>query len=151
MKLNSEERIPTHTVVWAGGVKPSNIISSLNCEHDRSGKIITDENLKVNGYKNIFALGDCAFVVDPNTGKPYPPTAQHALREARIVSNNIIHEINSKKNDKKEELVFNYKTKGMMALIGKRNGVGFVFGYKIQGFIGWILWRLYYWGKSSNY
>jgi NADH dehydrogenase len=48
---------------------------------------------------------------------------------------------------KKEELVFNYKTKGIMALIGKRNGVGIVFGRKIQGFIGWIFWRLYYLGN----
>jgi NADH dehydrogenase len=145
-----EEKIPSYTVVWAGGVKPNNIIRGLNCEHDKSGKIITNENLKVNGYKHIFALGDCAFVTDPNTGKPYPPTAQHALREATIVSNNIINEIHAitkKKMKKEEELVFNYKTKGMMALIGKRNGVGIVFGRKIHGFIGWILWRLYYLGN----
>ena len=145
--LNTEEKIPSYTVVWAGGVKPSKVIIGLNCEHDKSGKIITNENLKVNGYKSIFALGDCAFIVDPNSGKPYPPTAQHALREARIVSNNIINEIYSNKKKKKEELVFNYKTKGMMALIGKRNGVGIVFGRKIQGFIGWIFWRLYYLGN----
>ncbi len=145
--LNDEERIWSNTVIWAGGVKPNNIISSLNCEHDRSGKIITNEYLKVNGYTSIFALGDCAFIIDPNTGKPYPPTAQHALRAAKIASNNIINEIHSKKNKKKEELVFNYKTKGMMALIGKRNGVGLIFGHKIQGFIGWIFWRLYYWGN----
>ncbi|HET9807628.1 MAG TPA: FAD-dependent oxidoreductase, partial [Nitrososphaeraceae archaeon] len=147
--LNTEKKIPSHTVVWAGGVKPSKVIIGLNCEHDKSGKIITNENLKVNGYKNIFALGDCAFVVDHNTGKPYPPTAQHALRAARIVSNNIINEIyaTKKKMKKKEELVFNYKTKGIMALIGKRNGVGIVFGHKIQGFIGWIFWRLYYLGN----
>ncbi len=145
--LNTEEKIPSYTVVWAGGVKPSKVIIGLNCEHDKSGKIITNENLKVNGYKSIFALGDCAFIVDPNSGKPYPPTAQHALREARIVSNNIINEIYSNTKKKKEELVFNYKTKGMMALIGKRNGVGIVFGRKIQGFIGWIFWRLYYLGN----
>ena len=145
--LNTEEKIPSYTVVWAGGVKPSKVIIGLNCEHDKSGKIITNENLKVNGYKSIFALGDCAFIVDPNSEKPYPPTAQHALREARIVSNNIINEIYSNKKKKKEELVFNYKTKGMMALIGKRNGVGIVFGRKIQGFIGWIFWRLYYLGN----
>ncbi len=145
--LNTEEKIPSYTVVWAGGVKPSKVIIGLNCEHDKSGKIITNENLKVNGYKSIFALGDCAFIVDPNSGKPYPPTAQHALREAKIVSNNIINEIYSNKKKKKEELVFNYKTKGMMALIGKRNGVGIVFGRKIQGFIGWIFWRLYYLGN----
>lgn len=145
--LNNQEKISSHTVVWAGGVKPSKVISGLNCEHDKSGKIITNENLKVKGYDTIFALGDCAFVMDPITGKPYPPTAQHALREARVVSNNIINEIYTKKKMKKEELVFNYKTKGILALIGKRNGVGIVFGRKIHGFIGWVLWRFYYLGN----
>ncbi|HEX6647358.1 MAG TPA: FAD-dependent oxidoreductase, partial [Nitrososphaeraceae archaeon] len=75
-----EETISSNTVIWAGGVKPNKVIVGLTCQHDKSRKIITNENLKVNGYSNIFALGDCAFVVDPNTGKPYPPTAQHALR-----------------------------------------------------------------------
>lgn len=84
---------------------------------------------------------------DPDTDKPYPPTAQNALKEARIVSNNIINEICAKKKVKSEELVFNYKTKGIMAIIGKRNGVGIVFGHKIHGFIGWIFWRFYYLGN----
>ena len=145
--LNSGEKIQSHTVVWAGGVKPSMVISGLNCEHDKSGKIITNENLKVKGFNNIFALGDCAFVLDPDTDKPYPPTAQNALKEARIVSNNIINEICAKKKVKSEELVFNYKTKGIMASIGIRNGVGIVFGHKIHGFIGWIFWRFYYLGN----
>ena len=63
MLLNNEEKISSNTVIWAGGVKPSKVIISLNCEHDKLGKIITNENLKVNGYKSIFALGDCAFIV----------------------------------------------------------------------------------------
>lgn len=146
--LSNEQKIEGYTVVWAGGVKPNNIISTLNCPHDKYGKILTNENLKVNGYNNIFALGDCAFVADPYTGKPYPPTAQHALRQSKVVSKNIINEIQSvKKKKKREDLVLKYKTKGMMAIIGKRNGVGIVFGRKIQGFIGWIFWRLYYLGN----
>jgi NADH dehydrogenase FAD-containing subunit len=43
-----------------------------------------------------------------------------------------------------EKVIFDYKTKGMMALIGKRNGVGILFGHKIHGFTAWWLWRSYY-------
>jgi NADH dehydrogenase len=144
--LNNGKSIQSNTLVWAGGVKPNDIISRLNCQHDKSGKIITEQNLRVKGNENLFALGDCAFVKDPDTGNPYPPTAQHALRQAIIVSNNIINEINSSKM-KKEKLIFNYKTKGILALIGKRNGVGILFGHKVHGFVGWIFWRLYYLGN----
>jgi NADH dehydrogenase len=144
--LNNGKSIQSNTLVWAGGVKPNDIISRLNCQHDKSGKIITEQNLRVKGNENLFAFGDCAFVKDPDTGNPYPPTAQHALRQAIIVSNNIINEINSSKM-KKEKLIFNYKTKGILALIGKRNGVGILFGHKVHGFVGWIFWRLYYLGN----
>ena len=67
------------------------------------------------------ALGDCACITDPNTGKPYPPTAQHALRQGKIAAINLISTIKDQGNGKK---AFDYKTKGVMTLIGRRNGVG---------------------------
>jgi NADH dehydrogenase len=82
--------------------------------------------------------------MDPNTGKPYPPTAQHALRQARIVAANVAFAIRAKKSRRIKKRKFDYKTKGMMALIGRRNGVGILFGHKIQGFSAWAIWRFYY-------
>jgi NADH:ubiquinone reductase (H+-translocating) len=76
-------------------------------------------------------------------GDPYPPTAQHALRQARVAANNIISLINRTA----KKVVSNYKTNGMMALIGQRNGVGILFGYKVHGFTAWWLWRSYYLGN----
>jgi NADH:ubiquinone reductase (H+-translocating) len=73
---------------------------------------------------------------------PYPPTAQHAIREGTVVANNIISMIEGKiENNKK---IFDYKTKGMMATIGKRSGVGKILGLEVQGFIAWWIWRTYY-------
>ncbi|MFZ0510096.1 MAG: FAD-dependent oxidoreductase [Candidatus Nitrosopolaris sp.] len=110
--------------------------------HDsKSGRIIVDKYLEVPEYKGVFAVGDCAFIIDPNTGNPYPPTAQHAIREGSIVAKNIIAEI-EEKSDKKE--VFDYKTRGMMASIGKRTGVGNLIGIQVQGFLAWWIWRNYY-------
>lgn len=87
------------------------------------------------------ALGDCACITDPNTGKPYPPTAQHAIRQGKIGAINLISTIKGQENRKRE---FDYKTKGVMTLIGRRNGVGILFGYKIHGFTAWWFWRSYY-------
>ncbi|MGC1932902.1 MAG: NAD(P)/FAD-dependent oxidoreductase [Candidatus Nitrosopolaris sp.] len=142
VKLKDGSTIPTNTIIWSGGVAPSSLVSNLSCMHDsKSGRIIVDKYLEVPEYKGVFAVGDCAFIIDPNTGNPYPPTAQHAIREGSIVAKNIIAEI-EEKSDKKE--VFDYKTRGMMASIGKRTGVGNLIGIQVQGFLAWWIWRNYY-------
>ena len=142
VKLKDGNIIPTNTIIWSGGVAPSSLVSKLSCMHDsKSGRIIVDKYLEVPEYKGVFAVGDCAFIIDPNTGNPYPPTAQHAIREGMTAAKNIIAEI-EEKSDKKE--VFDYKTRGMMASIGKRTGVGNLIGIQVQGFLAWWIWRNYY-------
>jgi NADH dehydrogenase len=154
VKLNDGSEILTHTLIWAGGVKPGSLVANLVCERDKVGRIIANNNLEVQGISttNVYALGDCASITDPNTGKPYPPTAQHAIRQAKVAAENIISSVKSssisvqqRNNNKKK--IFDYKTKGIMALIGKRNGVGILFEHKVQGFLAWWLWRLYYLGN----
>jgi NADH dehydrogenase FAD-containing subunit len=142
VKLNDGRTISTNTIIWSGGVASNPITEELPCEHDKkSGRIVVDKFLEVQGYPGVFAIGDCAFIIDPSTGYPYPPTAQHAIREGTAVANNIISMIEGKTRNKK---IFDYKTKGMMATIGKRNGVGSILGLEVQGFIAWWIWRTYY-------
>ncbi|HZA07238.1 MAG TPA: NAD(P)/FAD-dependent oxidoreductase, partial [Nitrososphaeraceae archaeon] len=117
VRLKDGTIIPTKTIIWSGGVAPSSLLASISCEHDdKSGRIIVDKYLELPNYKGVYALGDCAYIIDPNSGNPYPPTAQHAIREGIIAANNIIASIEGRPEDKK---VFDYKTKGMMASIGK--------------------------------
>jgi len=140
--LNEGTAITTQTVVWAGGGKPHNLLSTLPCEHDKSDRIMTNNYLEVSGHvDSAMALGDCACIPDPRTGKPYPPTAQHALRQGKIAAKNLIAKINGKEGNKEP---FDYKTKGVMTLIGKRNGVGIILGHKVHGFVAWWFWRSYY-------
>jgi NADH:ubiquinone reductase (H+-translocating) len=147
VKLNNDSLISCNTLIWAGGAMPDDkLIGSLPCDHDKSGRIVANKYLEIEGYENsAFVVGDCARVTDPHTGSPYPPTAQHALRQAKIATKNIFFAINGKPGDRK--IIFDYKTKGVMALIGKRNGVGILLGHKVHGFTAWWLWRLYYLGN----
>ena len=141
-KLDDGKIIPCHTLVWAAGITPTDLIASLSCEHDKRHAIIVNNFLEVKGYeREVYALGDCASITDSHTGKPYPPTAQHAVREAKIAAKNIIYDIEGKQNKK---VKFDYKTKGMMAEIGKRTGVATLFGFKVHGFLAWWIWRTYY-------
>jgi NADH:quinone reductase (non-electrogenic) len=141
-KLDDGVIIRCHTLIWAAGVTPTDLVASLSCEHDKRHAIIVNNFLEVKGYEQqVYALGDCASITDPHTEKPYPPTAQHALREAKVAATNIMHDI-ERKQDKK--IKFDYKTKGMMAEIGKRAGVATLFGLKVHGFLAWWIWRTYY-------
>jgi NADH dehydrogenase len=103
--------------------------------------------LEVPDHDGVYALGDCASITDPNTGKPYPPTAQHAIRQGKAAAKNIISAIKGKTKRTK----FDYKTKGMMAELGKRTGVATIFGIKSHGFISWWLWRTYYLGSLPTF
>ena len=145
-KLDNGSLINTHTIIWSTGVTPSKLIVDLPCEHDRQHRIVANSYLEVPKYPGVYALGDCASIIDPNTGKPYPPTAQHAIRQGKVVANNIISSIKGKegKESNKNKKKFDYKTRGMMAEIGKRTGVATFFGFKVHGFVAWWLWRTFY-------
>jgi NADH dehydrogenase len=150
VKLNDGTIIPTHTLVWAGGITSDILIANLPCDHDKGGRIIVNNFLQVQPYDSAFALGDCAYITDPHTGKAYPPTAQHAIREGKVAAKNLISRIKSGKadgnpeEDRRNMVSFDYKTKGVMAQIGKRTGVGELLGFKVHGFPAWWIWRTYY-------
>ena len=145
VKLDNDNNtiIPSYTLIWTAGVSPSKLISELACEHDKKHRITVNNYLEVPDHVGVYALGDCASITDPNTGKPYPPTAQHAIREGIVAAKNITSAIKGKTKKTK----FDYKTKGMMAELGKRTGVATIFGIKSHGFISWWLWRTYYLGN----
>jgi len=145
VKLNNGGLISCNTLIWAGGALPDKLIGDLPSDHDKSGRIVANKYLEIDGYDSAYAIGDCACITDPHTGSPYPPTAQHALRQAKVATKNLIVTISGESNDKK--IIFDYKTKGVMALVGKRNGVGILFGHKVHGFTAWSVWRLYYLGN----
>ena len=138
--LDNGSVIACHTLVWAGGVAVDDVISKLNTEHHKSGRIVVDDYLRLKNHKNVFALGDCALVLDPRTNTPYPPTAQHAIRQAKVVSDNLINAINQKETQSS----FVYDTKGSMAKIGKKDGVALLMGKEFRGFSAWFIWKQYY-------
>ncbi len=144
--LDNGMKIPCATLIWAGGVTVDPVISKLETEHSPRGNVIVDKFLKLKNHPNVFALGDCASIMDERTGKPYPPTAQHAVREAKTASENIISTIRATNSEKP----FVYDSKGSMAKIGKRNGVALLMGNKIHGFPAWFLWRQYYLSTLPN-
>ena len=138
--LSNGKKIPTSTVIWAAGNTVDDVIEKIKVEHHKSGRLIVNSQLKIEDHPEVFALGDCAFSVDPRSQKPYPPTAQHAIRQAKTVAENLAHQINGVGIPKD----FVYNTKGSMAKIGKTNGVALLLGHEFRGFIAWFIWKQYY-------
>ena len=132
--------ISCKTLIWAGGNAMNSTISNLDTEHHKNGRLIVDDYLRLPKNKNVFALGDCAMIIDSRNNTPYPPTAQHAIREAKTVSDNIIGMI--EKSDSLSKFI--YDTKGTMAKLGGRDGVAILLGHEFRGLIAWFLWKHYY-------
>ena len=131
------EAVHADMLVWAGGVSPSPILKDT-FELER-GRVVVDSTLEVPGFPAVWAVGDCAAIIDPTSKNPYPPTAQHALREGRRAAKNICARLKGER-----ATPFVYKAPGQLASIGRRTGVARIFGLNFSGVIGWVLWRTVY-------
>jgi NADH dehydrogenase len=143
--LSDGSSVPTATLVWTAGTAPHPILNMVPCLKDR-GRIATNEYMEVHGWPGVWAVGDCASIPDPRTGKPYPPTAQHALRQGKVLARNVCADI---RGGKKKPFVFS--TLGQLAAIGKRTGVAQMFGFNFSGFMAWWLWRTIYLSKLPRF
>jgi NADH:ubiquinone reductase (H+-translocating) len=141
VRLADGRFIPGRLIVWTAGTTPHPLLHGLPCRLDH-GRIVVDETLAVPGFPGMWAVGDCAVVPDRRTGKPHPPTAQHAIREGKTVARNIAAAIKGR-----PPVPFDFRTIGQLAAIGKRTGVARVAGVNFSGFFAWWLWRTVYLSK----
>jgi NADH dehydrogenase len=132
------EAVAADMLVWAGGVSPSPILKDTPFDLER-GRVVVDSTLELPRFPGVWAVGDCAAIIDPTSKHPYPPTAQHAIREGRRAAKNICARLNGER-----ATPFLYKAPGQLAAIGRRTGVARIFGLKFSGVVGWVLWRTVY-------
>jgi NADH:quinone reductase (non-electrogenic) len=145
VQLSDGASIATKTLIWTAGTSPNPLLAPLPCMKEK-GRVAVNEFLEVPGWPGVWALGDCALVPDRKTGGFYPPTAQHALRQGKVLARNIAAEIRGR-----EKRPFEFKTLGQLAAIGRRTGVANVFGFNFSGFIAWWLWRTIYLSKLPRF
>lgn len=138
LQLEDGQVLRAKTIIVATGVAPSPLVAALPIEKDKRGRAIMEPTLRSRMRPNLWALGDCSRVLDPE-GKPYPPLAQHAIRQARVLARNITAALRG--GDLKP---FTYHSLGTLAALGHYQGVGRVMGLKIRGFLAWWVWRSYY-------
>jgi NADH dehydrogenase len=136
--LSNGMTIASRFLVWTAGLSPHPLLGQLPIALDH-GRVVVDEAMQVAGRPGVWALGDCAVIPNPKTGKPHPPTAQHAIRQGRVLADNILATLAGR-----PVRPFRFATIGQLAAIGRRTGVARVFGITFSGFPAWWLWRTVY-------
>ncbi|MBV9192711.1 MAG: NAD(P)/FAD-dependent oxidoreductase [Solirubrobacterales bacterium] len=140
VELSTGETIPCRTVCWTAGVKASPVAERLGLPLDR-GRIVCDETMRVSGYENVWALGDIAAIPDPaRPGEACPPTAQHAIRQGKLMAHNVAAAL----GHRPEIQPFRFKTLGAFADLGRQNAVANLMGARVRGFPAWAIARFYH-------
>ncbi len=138
--LSSGVEVDAETLVWSAGVTPSTLGRDFGLPVDERGAIIVGPTLQVEGRRDVFALGDGARV--PNAGEAGafdPPTCQHALRQART----LVRTLRALRGGEAAR-PYRYRTRGQMAILGRRRAIADVFGVRLVGWPAWFLTRAYH-------
>ena len=145
----SDGEIQAETLVWTAGTAPNPLVQALPLDKDKRRALIVDRTLAVPGRPGLWALGDCAAVVDAKTEKPCPPTAQFALREAQVLARNIRAHVEGRSLRK-----FHFDSLGALCVVGHQTAcaelsVPFARNKSVRfsGLLAWAMWRGIYLSK----
>jgi NADH dehydrogenase len=128
-------KIRTDNLVWAAGIK-ANPLNGLKPEVIvRGGRIKVDQYNRVEGYENIFALGDVAAMSEGKWENGHPQLAQPAMQQGKALARNVWRVMDGKK-----AVPFTYKDLGSMATVGRNRAVVDLPFWKFQGFFAWLTW-----------
>lgn len=134
--LNTGERIPSKNVIWAAGVK-GNIIKGLYDQDIIKNRYIVDRYNRLKSFKDIYALGDVAYMETPNYPNGHPQVANVAINQAKNLGKNILKTL---KNENYKSTEYEYHDLGMMATIGKHKAVVEFPFFKFKGPLAWYVW-----------
>jgi len=131
----ADEKIPTHTVIWAAGVTASPLARTLDVPLDRAGRVSVEPDLSLPHHPEVFVIGDLTVLVDPATNRPLPGVATVAIQQGRAAADNMWRAC-----QKLPSLPFRYRDRGSMATIGRARAVADLGRLKLSGFPAWLLW-----------
>ncbi len=133
-----DSTIEADTIVLVAGILPNPVSAHLSIARDPRGRVIVDSTMRSVSHSEVWALGDCAAIPGPD-GRPYPALAQHAVREARQLAENLVAVLEGR-----QPAPFVFRSLGSMAAFGHFRAVAQVMGVRLTGFPAWWLRRTYY-------
>ena len=133
--LSNGEHVPTRTIVSAVGTQAPPLFDTLDIPRGTRGRVGTDACLRVEGFENVWAGGDCAAVPHPSGGT-CPPVGIYALKHGTRIGKNLRRVVQGKAPEP-----FRYPGLGQGVSIGRRTAVGELRGIRVRGLLAWAIWR----------
>ena len=128
-------KIRTNNLVWAAGVKANSIEGINPSIIMRGGRMKVNNYNQVDGYENIFALGDVALMTEEKYPNGHPQVAQPAIQQGKLLAKNLVNLLRGN-----ELKAFKYRDLGSMATVGRNLAVVDLPFWKFQGFFAWLTW-----------
>ena len=148
IELSDGAEFEANTLVWTAGVKSNPLVTRSDLPRDDKERLVCTAALTVKGVEGVFSAGDCAAVPDV-TGPPgatTSPSAQHAVRQAKVLARNIRATIVGKPLRE-----YRHKYVGSVASLGLYRGAAEVYGIKVRGFLAWFMHRTYHVSRMPTF
>lgn len=148
--LSDGSRFPTRTLVWTAGVKPHPVLAATDLPKNERGRLTCTADLRIDGVEHAWAAGDAAAVPDltatDSPGKECAPNAQHAVRQAKVLAENVLASLRGRplKN-------YEHAYVGSVASLGLHKGVAHVYGRKLKGYPAWFMHRAYHLSRVPTF
>ena len=137
--LSDDSRVDTHTVAWVTGVTGAPLIETLGLPTEK-GRLKVQANLQVPGHPDVFAAGDAAAVPDlTQPGKITPPTAQHAIRQGKVLAHNVAASLGyGRLKD------YRHRNMGLVVDLGPHHAVANPLNVHLSGYAAKFVTRAYH-------
>jgi len=140
VKLDDSTEFDADTIVWTAGVKASPLLGKTDLPLDDKGRLLCNAELQVVGVDGVWSAGDCAAVPDLTApGELTGPSAQHAVRQARKLGDNLVAVLRGQ-----APTPYEHRYVGSVASLGLHKGVAEVYGIKLRGYPAWFMHRTYH-------
>jgi NADH dehydrogenase len=150
--------IPTRTMIWTGGIRISDLLRRSGAETGPQGRVFVNGYLQVRQYPEVFAIGDNALAINPESNDTVPTAAQFALQQGYLTADNLHRLVHGK-----DAVVYRPRVLGEVVSLGRHLAIGwaslpFVPRIRFLGFLGSLLKRaisekhlLFLWRERQNW
>jgi NADH:ubiquinone reductase (H+-translocating) len=137
--MANDQRLRSYNVIWTAGVRAAPLTTMLGVPLDAAGRVKVRPDCSLPGHKEVFVIGDAAWLLDPRSGTPVPGVSQGALQMGRYVARLISSELRAP-GSRVHAAPFSYRDYGSMATVGKSRAVVEIGGLRFGGLIAWLAW-----------
>ena len=145
--LGDGTELDANTLVWTAGVKPHPLVEATDLPRDERDRVTTTPQLNVVGVADAYSAGNAAAVPDlTNPGEFCAPNAQHAVRQAKVLADNVVNQIRGR-----APRPYRHAYAGSVASLGLHKGVAQVYGIKARGWPAWFMHRTYHLSRVPTF